>query len=237
MKKIQKKFLGEKARAFVELFNVPEGRVLMIGIILVLVYFVLLGLTFIFSSENFQLFIAMTSINIIFGRAAAISFGYTVGLSHGIVLFMNMYIETFLVFLFYPLFVFSWRRLIVFKGFVKMFDTIRQVAESKQKQIRRYGMLGLFGFVFFPFWMTGPVVGCIIGFLLGIRIWLNFTVVLSGTYLAIFCWDFFIKKFHGWMVAIHSYAPAVSLITILGIIVICSLLYKKKHNNMSKRQI
>ena len=219
-----------------ELFSSPEGRVLMIGIILALLYLVLLLLTFIFSPEHSQLLIAMTAINIVFGRAAALSFGYTVGLSHGIVIVMNIIIETILVFLFYPLFLLSYQRLIVVKALNNMIKTVRDAAEDKQDLIRKYSILGLFLFVWFPFWMTGPVVGCAIGYVLGLQIWLNFTIILSGTSLAIVCWAFFLSRFHNWVAAYNPYAPAVLLVTVLVIIVGCRLLYNKTNTNGFKRQ-
>jgi hypothetical protein len=54
--------------------------------------------------------------------------------------------------------------------------------------VRRFGIAGLFLFVFVPFWMTGPVVGAIIGFLIGLRARTNLAVVLSATYVAIAAW-------------------------------------------------
>ena len=67
--------------------------------------------------------------------------------------------------------------------------------------------------------MTGPVVGCVIGFLLGLRVWVNMTVVLSGTVAAIFGWGFFLRHFHDHVASYSSYA-AMALMGLLVIIII-----------------
>jgi len=49
--------------------------------------------------------------------------------------------------------------------------------------------------VFMPFWMTGPVVGIIIGDLMNFSLVKNITIVAIGTFVAIFCWAIMIKYF------------------------------------------
>lgn len=96
-------------------------------------------------------------------------------------------------------------------------------------------LIGLFAFVWFPFWMTGPVVGCVIGFLLGLRAWVNIAVVLSGTYLAILAWGLFLSRFHDSVAAYSSQAAMVLMILLIVIIVAGSLLHgtlrETKHKN------
>jgi hypothetical protein len=97
--------------------------------------------------------------------------------------------------------------------------------------VRRYGIIGLFAFVWFPFWMTGPVIGCVIGFLLGLRVWLNMTVVLAGTYVAIFGWAFFLRQFHDRVASYSSYAAMVLMALLVIIIIIGHLLHRTIHEN------
>jgi uncharacterized membrane protein len=115
----------------------------------------------------------MTATNIIFGRAAGMSFGYAGGLGHCMVMPVNMPVATILVFLFYPLFVFSRQRLRVIKVFKNLMDRTREAAEAHRDTIRKYGILGLITFAWLPFWLTGPLVGCVIGLMLGLRPLLN----------------------------------------------------------------
>ena len=125
-----------------------------------------------------------------------ISFGYSFELSNILVICTNIIIETILVLIFYPLFVFSWSSILVIKPLRRIMKRTNIAAEAHQDTIRKYGVIGLFMFVWIPFWMTGPMVGCAVGYLLGFSPWKNLTIVLSGTYLAIICWALLLRKIH-----------------------------------------
>ena len=95
------------------LLTTTESRILAFGMVVALLYIVGLSLSWLWSPEKFRVLIGMTVTNIIFGRAAGMSVGYTMNLDHSTVLLINMLIETILVLLFYPLFVFSWHRILI----------------------------------------------------------------------------------------------------------------------------
>ena len=213
---------------------IAEGRLLLAGVGLALIYTFWLGIKFLLSPDESQVLIGMTATEIMFGRAAGMAFGYSLGLKHITVIPVCMMIETVLVLIFYPLFVFSWRHLLVIKGLKKMFDRMHKSAERHKGTIQKYGLIGLFVFVWFPFWMTGPVVGCIIGFLLGLRAWLNITVVLAGTYTAIFGWAFFLRQLHEHVAHYGSYATMVLLALLAIIIILGHFLYRTLHKNNNK---
>ena len=200
------------------LLTTPESHILALGIVIALMYIAGLALSLLWSTEKFQVLVAMTVTNIIFGRAAGMSVGYTMELGHSIVVLISMLIETILVLLFYPLFVFSWRRLLIIPALKNIIERTNKAAEAHHEKIRKYGIIGLFVFVWSPFWMTGPVVGCAIGFLLGFRPWFTLIVVLSGTYLAITCWSFFLRGLHEHVASYSPFAPFVLLAIIIFIV-------------------
>ena len=162
------------------------------------------------------------------------AFGYTLGLGHRTIIPICIIIETILVLIFYPLFVFSWQHLLVIKGLKNVFERIRKSAETHKDKVQKYGVIGLFAFVWFPFWMTGPVVGSVIGFLLGLRVWLNMTVVLTGTSLAIIGWAFLLRQFHNQVASYSSYAAMVLMALLVVIIIAGHLLYRVLHENKNK---
>jgi len=118
-----------------------------------------------------------------------------------------MAIESYLVLLFFPLFVFSYRRLIVIKPLEDALERARRAARAHERTVMKFGVPGLLLFVWFPFWMTGPLVGSVIGFLIGLRPLVNLAVVLSGTYLAIFCWGLILQRVHERLEALGPYVP------------------------------
>ena len=236
MKKTKKKSaseldLNQKNQLKGTLLNSPEGRCLVIGVALAFVFTLWLGIKLLLSPEDSQVLIGMTATQIMFGRAAGIAFAYSMGLGYSTVIPICIIIETILVLIFYPLFVFSWRHLLVIKRLKNIFERIRKAAETRKDTVRRYGIAGLFVFVWFPFWMTGPVVGCVIGFMIGLRIWLNMTVVLSGTYVAIVGWAVFLRQFHDRVASYSSYATMALVILLLIIIIVGHLLHRTLHEN------
>ena len=202
------------------LFTTPEGLILMIGLVVTLLSIIGLVLSSLWFPEKSHFIVAVTATNILFGRAAGMSVGYAAGLGHSVVLPVNMLIETILVLLFYPLFVFSWRRLLVIKALRNIMKHTSKAAETHRETIRKYGILGLFIFVWSPFWMTGPIVGCAIGFLLGLRPWFNLTVVLLGTYLAITCWAIFLREIIDYVAGYSPFAPIilVAIVILIGVL-------------------
>ena len=208
------------------LLTSSEGRILLIGVFLASAYIFWLGIRLLMAPTEFHVLAAMTAMDIMFGRAAAMAYGYSQQLEHAKVISICMLIEAILVLIVYPLFVFSWQHLLVVKGLKKIFDRIRKAAEAHKDKVQRYGIIGLFAFVWFPFWMTGPVVGCVIGFLLGLRAWINITVVVAGSCLAILVWGIFLSRFHDSVAAYSPQAAMVMMILLIVVIVVGSLLHR-----------
>ena len=216
------------------LLTSPEGRILLLGVAVALAFSLYLGIGVLVSPEETQLLIGVTATAAMFGRAAGLAFGYSLGLGHGTVIPIAMVVETVFVLTFYPLFVLGWRHLLVVKPLKNTFDRIHKAAEARRGTIQRYGLIGLFAFVWFPFWMTGPVVGSVIGFMLGLPAWLNMTVVLGGTYAAIVSWAFFLRHVHERIASYSSYAPIILVAVLIIIVVAGHLLQRTLHENRNK---
>jgi len=199
-----------------QLFKTPEGRILMLGAAIALAGLIVMGLVAFWSPQASRMIGAMSFSNIIFGRAVSMSIGYAGGYGHSLVVPVNMWIETVLVLLFYPVFVLSMRKLVVFPRLKRFLESTRQAAEHHQDKVRRYGIAGLFVFVWFPFWMTGPVVGSAIGYLLGFPAWLTLSVVLASTYIAMGGWAYLLFDLYTRASVFGPWAP----LAIIGLILI-----------------
>lgn len=216
------------------LLTSPEGRILLLGVVIALGYALWLGVRIILEPRDAQILIGVTATGILFGRAAALAFGYSAGMAHVTVILIAMLIETVFVFIAYPLFVLSWQHLIVVRRLKNTLTQMHEAAEAHRATIQRYGIIGLFVFVWLPFWMTGPVVGCVIGFLLGLRARVNLPVVLAGTYVAILTWALFLRRVHQEVAAYSSYAPMILVIALIIIIVAAHFLQRTLHENKKK---
>ena len=213
------------------LLTSPEGRILLIGVALAFLYTAWLVVKLINSPEESQILMGMTATNIMFGRATAMVFGYSQELGHATVIPVCIIVETILVLLFYPLFVFSWRHLLIIKWLRNTFERVHKAAENHMDKVQRYGIIGLFIFVWLPFWMTGPVVGCVIGFLLGLKARVNIPVVLAGTSVAILGWAFFMRRLLDHVASYSSYAGVVIFVLLIVIIVVGRFLHRTLHAN------
>ena len=205
-----------------ELLATPEGYILQIGLIMALFFTTLLGVVYIYYPEKAHVFTGMSATNILFGRAAGISFGYSFELGNVLVIITNITIESILVLIFYPLFVFSWNSILVIKPLRKIMERTSIAAETHQETIRKYGIIGLFMFVWIPFWMTGPMAGCAVGYLLGFSPWKNLSIVLSSTCPAVVCWALLLRKIHD---KIAEYGPYSSIVLVIVIILIVTVIY------------
>lgn len=175
-------------------FKTPEGRLLAIGISMLILLVLFLGVVPLLDIGEVQIYIGMLTTNMVFGRAAGLLFGFTAQLPYGIVVMFIFAVESIMVMLIYPLFVLSIKQLIKIKVMEKYFEQARSRANKYSGIIEKYGAVALFIFVWIPFWMTGPIIGCIIGYFLGFSHTKTIALVLSGTCIAIIVWALFLHK-------------------------------------------
>jgi uncharacterized membrane protein len=90
----------------------------------------------------------------------------------------------------------------------KTIDNFRLNAENKHKYVAPFGAIGLWVFVFFPFWGTGALVGSIIGYLIGLRTWMIFASVLSGHFLGVVTTVLFFNFVRQWTEGFNHAAVA-----------------------------
>jgi uncharacterized membrane protein len=214
-----------------KLFRTIEGRILLLGIVLAIAGLVVSALIAFWSPQTSRMIFSMIFANVIFGRAVSMYIGYAGGYGHDIVVTVNILVETVLVLLFYPLFVFSMRKLVEFQRLKNILDRMHAAAEKHHDTVDRYGITGLFFFVWLPFSMTGPVVGSAIGYLLGLPAWLTILVVLAGTYTAMAAWAYLLLDLYTRTAVFGPWAPVLIIGLIIVIIFAAYLLNRRVKNH------
>ena len=202
------------------LLKQKEGKILLLGLLLLLGYFILVLLCGIFYANYFQELLSITITNVIFGRMAGLSIGVASQMDTTFLVFFNFFIESIMVLILYPLFVFSWNQLefVSYPPLSRYLERSRHNANKYQPLIQRYGVIGLILFVLTPFAMTGPVVGSFVGFLIGLRHRVTLAVVLSSTFIAIILWVYLIKNFEEQLVAYNDILMVVISIAIAALL-------------------
>jgi uncharacterized membrane protein len=164
-----------------ERFDLIEVKILSIGLMLCAltgIYFLYL----IFTDPGLYNVLSSTAVvHLMGGRALGIARCLSAGISLFYTVAYNFYLEIVIVLVAYGVIVLIMRNVIQPKIFHHAVRQAELTAQNQKTNIKRYGAIGLFLFVMFPFFMTGPVVGAVIGYLLNYKAVNNFLIVFSGT--------------------------------------------------------
>ena len=218
------------------LLNSAEGRMLLAGLALAGLLLLGFGVGWTLFPDSILQYAAMTGLNLLIGPGAGMTFGYASGMTHLQVVPLNMLVETLHVLVFYPLFALSWQHLFDLPALKSFVARMHETAELRGGMVRKFGIAGLMVFVFVPFWMTGPVVGSIIGFLIGLRPWVNLTIVLLSTYVAISLWALLLNELSAWAATFNRMAPWALLVAIVLIAAAGHLLHRSRNRRMAGRR-
>jgi len=119
------------------------------------------------------------------GRALGIITCLSADISLFYTILYNFYLEVLIVLIVYSIVVLIMRNIIQPKLFHNAVRQAEITAQNQKTKIKKYGTIGLFIFVMLPFFMTGPVIGSLIAYLLNYKAINNFLIVFSGTFTSI----------------------------------------------------
>ncbi len=202
----------------IEILRSPQGRIFLLGVSTVVVFIVWMGLGCILAPEVYRRLFYLAGMRLVIGRPGGVYFGYVLELGHVEVLVINLFVDVVAVFLLYPLFFWSWQKVLEVRSLKNFIQRVLTAAAKHQDVIQRYGASGLFLFVLFPLWGTGPVVGCAVGILMNLKPWVNMSIVLSATAAAIMLWALLLMKFHSLALTYNAYAPwiVIAVLCVIG---------------------
>ena len=187
---LSKKGLRNLAYLLRERLNMIEVKILFLGLALA----ALNGLSFLsllfIDPDLYRVLSSTAIIHLMGGRGLGILTCLTAGISLFYTILYNFFLEVVIVLIAYGIVVLVMRNIIQPKLFHSAVRKAELTAQSQKTRIKKYGSIGLFLFVMFPFFMTGPVIGAIIGYLLNYRAIHNFLIVFSGTLTSILIYAF-----------------------------------------------
>ena len=162
-------------------FDLTEVKILLTGLILSFLTCLYL-LYLLFTNLGLYKILSSTAIvHIMGGRALGIAACLSADISLFYTILYNFFLEVVIVLITYGMVVLIMRNIIQPKLFRSAVRQAELAAQDQKTNIKKYGAIGLFLFVMLPFFMTGPVIGSIIGYLLNYKAINNFLIVFSGT--------------------------------------------------------
>lgn len=154
--------------------------------------------------------------NLFLGRAYNITVGLREGYSTVYLFFQCGLGDVVVLLLMYPLLVAGYRRAVEWRFVGPGIANIRASAEKHKSRIERFGALGLMAFVFFPAWSTGPLVGGVVGYLVGMRTSVVFTSIIIGNFLSVAAWIWFIDWMRSFSESLGHWLPWIVAGSVVG---------------------
>ncbi len=150
------------------------------------------------------------------GRAGNAGVGLELGFNRWFILFQCCTLDFIIMLLVYPLFVAGFQRVSRWPFIGPPLTGTHEIALRYKDRIEKYGAIGLVLFVAFPLWSTGPLVGVVIGYMLGMRTWLTFVAVTIGNMFTTAVWIWFFHFLKVYNETLARLLLAVILVTAAG---------------------
>ena len=171
---------------------------------------------------------------LLLGRGVAVAKAVEMGMRPGLVVFLATYVDAVTVFLLYPVLILAARNLVAGRPVDPRMKGLIESAEKNVGRFAKYKIAGIFLFVWLPFFMTGVVVGAVLGYLLGLKTWPNMATVVAGTATAAACWLYTYDYLYGRLAQIHSQIPALFTAGLIAALIAQRLWTEARKNRPAK---
>ncbi|MGN0866857.1 MAG: small multi-drug export protein [Oligosphaeraceae bacterium] len=176
--------------------HLPECGTLLLGVVVALAALVWMGVSLGTRSPLGRILPRVLTSHLVLGAPM----GAVEGAKHASslplwqnVLFNGM-VTTALICLFNTLFGLSVRRVFRLPLLQETFQGLQVDARRQRRVWARFGLLGVFAFVFIPLPLTGPIVGSLLARLVGLRYWGAVGTVVSASLTSILAWGYAADK-------------------------------------------
>lgn len=209
-----------------------EGSIFIAGNCMVILWLAVIIVLFRIGHHHWLDMLTMAFTQLFGGRAASIAQGTQTDIYPVLIFFLATYVDTMVMFILYPVLVFSYRNFFEKRFFQKRMKPLFDSVQKRVIRYRRHKIIAVYLFVWFPFWMTGVIIGSLLGYLLGLKAWVNMTTCILGTMSASFCWVFFYDKLYTWLGNINKEIPLIlTFIIVIGLIIYS---FYTKHRNLTR---
>lgn len=170
----------------------------------------------------------------VLGRLINIADGIAMGFSKPYLLFQSGLQDIILLLVAYPPLVAVCQGAAQRTFVGRRLEAVRSTAEGHKDRVEPLGALGLWIFVFFPFWSTGALVGGVVGYLLGMRPAVVFGSVFSGHVLSVVALVYFFDAMAGLAETFNSGAVKFLPWIVLGVLVLVTLVGRLRERSVDE---
>ena len=178
--------------------------------------------------QPWEQWVIMGFTELLLGRGVAVAKAVEMGMHPGLVIFLAAYVDAVTVFLCYPVLILAARNLGAGRPVDPRMKGLIESAEKNVGRFAKYKVAGIFVFVWLPFFMTGVVVGAVLGYLLGLKTWPIMATVVAGTATAAACWLYTYDYLYGRLAQIHSQIPALFTAGLIAALIVHRLWTKAR---------
>lgn len=205
-----------------------EGTLFLIGCYMLILWTTCIAMLWHYGYAIWLDILMVSFTHLLTGRAVSIAQGTHLGLPSYLIALIAWYCDVMMLLIVYPVLIFGYKNLFERQSLQKK---VKQVFDSAQKTVphlRRFKIIGVFMFVWFPFWMTGIIMGAILGFLLGLRTWVNIITVSLGSCTAIICWVYAYDKIFDLLKGINESIPLIITIMLIVTLIIIRFIKNRR---------
>jgi uncharacterized membrane protein len=175
-----------------QIFKTTQGKLLIISICMAMVLVGTIGFYVVTDAALAKTLILTFFANTFGGRSVGIGLCILQGLTAFPTIFYNLYLEVMVVLFTYAVFTLTTTNYLRVEWVIRAMERVAETALKKKHKIERFGWFGIFLFVMIPLPVTGPVVGAIMGNMIGLGWIRNFSATFLGTLTALVLWfEFF----------------------------------------------
>ena len=210
-----------------------EGFIFILGIIVFIA-----GFIFVYPLDipnKWEGFLKMIVAGIAGGKGVSIPVGlaFKPEWPEWLIVFVSAMQDVIAVFWFFPLIVLFKNGVIKGKFMGEIVKSAEDTVHQHKKWAKPLGVIGIGFFVWVPLTMTGPIIGSVLGLILGMdTLAIMITVTIAGVLSAI-CWTYLFGVMFTWASNLNKYFPLIAIFIILVLILVIRLqvIFKKKNIN------
>ncbi len=172
------------------------------------------------------------------GRAVSIGDGVANGFGQGYLFFQCGLQDIAMTLILYPWVLRAFHGAEGLGVLGRFLRALHKSTEKYRRILEPFGVVGVWLFVFFPFWSTGVLNGVVLGYLLGLRIGVNFITCFSSHLVSTVALLLFYERLSVWLESVGSgamqFIPWVVLGTLLLGFGVQTLWEKRRAKNDAK---